>query len=89
MKLRTIILSTLSAILAISLIYSVFGSFNVNLVVDRNCGIEAVIPCVEHDVTKSVDVIGSNRIILVSILAGLLAISVVTLLATSFKKRGG
>lgn len=61
-------LLVLNAILILLLFLAAFGSLKTSTVT-QECGLEAVVPCIQHEVTHNKDVLGDHRMIIVTVLS--------------------
>lgn len=57
--------------------WSLFGSFNIEEVTGQKCGPWTVVPCIMHDVTRTIDILDKYRFYAVSIAGLLLVLSLV------------
>lgn len=61
-------------------VWSIFGSINVQEVIGKQCGPEAVVPCIMYNVTREIDILEKYRIYAVSATGLLFIISSIILL---------
>ncbi len=83
---RILLLVFLVALMFTLFLYASFGSFTIREVVGQACGLETVVPCIMHDVTKTIDILQENRLVAMIVTAGLFITSSVLLLRVLFKK---
>lgn len=77
------LLVVLIALVTALLLWSLFGSFYIYEVVGQQCGPEAVVPCIMHDVTRQLDILAEHRTYIVLAHTVVLAI----LLAVYFQSK--